>query len=413
MQSTELVGFRHGKGQSHTGSVRIEFVTAGWLWQKSVDEKWVLAHAEANESSFMASVSAFVLDEVHERSKELDCLLYILRQRLLPGGDPRVVPSLAQRQQVVLMSATADKVLWREYFSSNTGPLPADAFHEIRVPADAKQHKLELCYMDGLVGSKEVCERAAGKALWAVNNREGDILVFVPGADEKRMTRDRIMASNERLKEKQVKVFTLAASHSDAARQEALGYTGRKIIVSTNVAESGITLPRVTVVVDSGLCRQTWYEVATRTHSLERCYIAQSSAEQRAGRAGRICDGEVFHLYPKEVYDQFPSQAPSAILTEDCIDMILCLALRTGNIYDSCGLPQPPSKEQLQSAMDRLLRLGIVRENGDIIRNRHIIPSELVFSLGLDFRPACMILGAIVYGCLGDMIVLVAVLAGE
>lgn len=362
----------------------------------------------------MDSVSAFVLDEVHECNRDLLLLLLLLRERFRPRMTPG--PPQAIGQKLVLMSATADSDQWRQYFGtvSPTGiiPLPDDAFHEVMVPAGAPAYQRNRLFLPRPLPN--IFPAVASRVLWAVQERTGNILVFVSGADEMRGCKDEIELYLRSLPSVlwRPRVFELSATTSERDTAQALAYPSRKIILATNVAESGITVPGVSVVIDTGLYKQVWLNAHILTDSLERCTVPQSSAEQRAGRTGRTCDGEVFHMFTKEDHDAAPRQAPSAIETEDVIEVLVRLALRFGSIWACQHLLQQPTPEQIDVAATRLRVLNVIDDAGQLPYHPHVDPA-LIFGLGLDFRLACMLLGAIHYRCLKVMIKLVAMLSRE
>lgn len=258
----------------------------------------------------LKDVSAVILDEFHERHLETDLALSALR-------------ALQERRELklVIMSATLN-VDHLEYFKKpkvfdiDAPHFPVEIHYLPNVPSVLDQ-KLELKVRDAL------------KTL----PQEGDVLIFLPGMREMQRT-------SEVLGDEFGEVFLLHSEISKEEQERALGVNPRrKIILSTTIAESSVTIPGIKFVIDSGISRESFYSPWTGLKSLVDRPVTQSSAIQRSGRAGRTSPGECIRLYPKMDFDSRERFGVPEILKADLLD---AYALSQDIIKDPLWLSPPP-----------------------------------------------------------------------
>ena len=291
-------------------------------------------------------VSAVVLDEFHERSIEIDLVLGLLvRLRELRPG-----------LRVVVMSATLDPgPVARLLGGCPVIDVPGRLFPvEMRYERSGQRDDL-----DALV------RRRVTDALQAT---AGHVLVFLPGVGEigrcERALAEVSRAGGHDL----VPLFgDLPPERQDAA----LADTGRRrIVLATNVAETSLTIPGVTAVVDAGLVRRLAVDAATGLPRLELCPVSRASADQRAGRAGRTAAGICFRLWDEAGHHRREAADPPEVLRGDLAEPLLRLAALGEPIAADVAEPfawlDPPPSEALARARDTLMRLGALDPAGRV-----------------------------------------------
>jgi ATP-dependent helicase HrpA len=241
--------------------------------------------AEIQGDPMLRAYSMLILDEAHERSLNIDFLLGYLRGLLVKRPDLKLL----------VTSATIDTVAFSQHF----GGAPI-------IEVSGRLYPVEIRYApvagdDEDLGMIESAVNAVEDAL--IESSEGDVLVFMATERDIRETRDllegRLGSSYE--------VMALFG-RMPAAEQQRIFAPGRKrrVVVATNVAETSITIPRIRYVVDTGLARISRYNPRTRTKRLPVETVSQSSANQRAGRAGRVQDGICIRLYAQDDFEKRP-----------------------------------------------------------------------------------------------------------
>jgi pre-mRNA-splicing factor ATP-dependent RNA helicase DHX15/PRP43 len=267
------VGYKIRNHQKFTKqTTRLTYMTEGVLLRQLGSDKNLSAYA------------CVVLDEAHERTTNLDLLLALLKKIIRHRTDFKVsissptqrLSDLSNAWQLVIMSATLDARLFQDYFDGC--PL---------VHIDGRNFDVEICYASGL-GTSFVTAAASMVVKIHKDQKPGDILTFLPGEDELGQVCELVRQHTIDLD-----VFPLHSSLSASDQMLALSSSGpnRKCIVSTNIAETSLTVDNVIYVVGTGLSRQLIYNPRLRLHMLEIRPISQASARQRAGRAGRTRDG--------------------------------------------------------------------------------------------------------------------------
>lgn len=236
------------------------------------------------------------------------------------------------------MSATLDARLFQDYFDGC--PL---------VHIEGRNFDVEICYASGL-GTSFVTAAASMVVKIHKDQKPGDILTFLPGEDEIGQVCELVRQHTIDLD-----VFPLHSSLSASDQMLALSSSGpnRKCIVSTNIAETSLTVDNVIYVVDTGLSRQLIYNPRLRLHMLEIRPISQASARQRAGRAGRTRDGICYRLYSKEAYDSLDASTEPAIRCGPIDSVILKLvALGFKKIFDFDWVDAPNPESIARAAND-------------------------------------------------------------
>ncbi|MBI5070880.1 MAG: ATP-dependent helicase HrpB [Deltaproteobacteria bacterium] len=305
---------------------RLRFLTEALLVRRLLD------------SPTLAGVGAVVLDEFHERHLHGDLALALLR-RLQAGPRPDL--------KLVVMSATLD-----------AGPVAA-FLGASSLRSEGRAFAVEVEYLSAEEAARpevRLEQRVASAVRRAVaDGEEGDALVFLPGAAEIRRCRDQLAPWAE---SRGVELLPLHGDLSPEEQDRAVRPSRRrKVILSTNVAESSVTIDGVTAVVDSGLARVASHSPWSGLPRLALAKISRASAAQRAGRAGRTRPGTCLRLYTRHDHDGRPEHDLPEVAREDLCETLLLLAVL--GVPDLAWLTPPPPAAA-EAARGLLARLGAI-----------------------------------------------------
>ena len=349
----EDIGFTV-RGESRTSArTRIEFVTTGVLLSR------LLRDPE------LTGVSAVILDEVHERQLDTDLTFAMCRELI----------DLRDDLSLVVMSATLDATRWAHRLGD-----PGDADHRdgtgttaTHLAVAAEVHPLTIRWappksrsLDARGVSRDFLDHMARTTAQAVTAHEvTDVLVFAPGArevDELAAKIGRLLPATEPGGVHGTEVHALTgrtpAKEQDAILRPHSAEAGRRrVIVSTSVAESALTVPGVSVVVDSGLSRGPMLDTRRRMSGLVTTRESKASGTQRAGRASRLGPGTVYRCLAESDWAALPEHTPPEIATSDLTSAVLALAVWGG---DEALLPDPMPEGPHSLAVENLVALGTI-----------------------------------------------------
>ena len=312
----ESVGYQVRFEEVASARTRLRFVTEGVLTRRLISDP------------LLTGVSTVVLDEFHERHLETDLALALLR-RLQLGARPDL--------KIVVMSATLD-----------AGPVASFLGDAEVLRSEGRLFDLTVSYTPYSASPLELQVAAAAESL----DIDGDVLVFLPGAADIRRS---MRACEDLARRKGLLLVPLYGDLSPAEQDRAvMPAAQRKIVFSTNIAESSITIEGVRAVIDSGLARVASDSPWTGLPSLEVKRISQASARQRAGRAGRTGPGKVMRLYTAEDFHRRADHDEPEILRRELA--ALCLQLEAGGVTDLRWLDTPPDAawNAARTLLDRL-----------------------------------------------------------
>jgi ATP-dependent helicase HrpA len=378
--------------------------------------------AETQTDPLLKAYDTLIIDEAHERSLNIDFLLGYLRQ-ILPRR-----PDL----KIIVTSATIDAQRFADHFASRTRLAPGrpkpddapsggsdDAQREAwgpLIPApvimvsgrmfpveqryrpfeESRDYDLNSAIADGV------------DELWRDVHNSGDILVFLPGEREIREAADHLRKhlSHQPLF-RHAEVLPLFARLSQAEQDRIFdSHSGRRIVLATNVAETSLTVPGIRYVIDAGSARLKRYSFRSKVEQLLVEPISQSSANQRAGRCGRVANGICIRLYEAKDFDSRPRFTDPEILRSSLAGVILRMkALHLGVVEDFPFIERP-SARAIADGYQLLAELGAVDDDNELTT----VGQELA-KLPLDPRVGRMILEARARGALDEVLVIAAALS--
>jgi len=328
----QTVGWRTRDDRRVGPDTRIEVVTEGILTRR------------LQRDPSLPGVGAVLFDEFHERSIHADLGLALT----LEARD-----TIREDLRILIMSATIDAAAVAALIGDEDEPAPV-------VACEGRTHPVEISWRP--MQRRQRVEEATADAVAIALARPGDVLAFLPGMGEIRRTVERL---SDRVDAEVLPLYgALEPAEQDAALRPVPGR--RRVVVATDVAETSLTVDGIATVVDAGLARRPRYDPATGLSRLVTVPNSKSSADQRAGRAGRLGPGRAIRLWSKVEHAARPRHDKPEILETDIAPLLLeSLAW---------GVPDPgrlrlldhPSSAALQEAREVLTLLGAVDADGRI-----------------------------------------------
>ncbi len=374
----DLVGYQVRFTDRTSRSSRVKLMTDGILL------------AELQRDRQLRRYDTIIIDEAHERSLNIDFLLGYLK-RLLPRR-----PDL----KLVITSATIDVDRFARHFDAPV------------VEVSGRTYPVEIRYrplmaLDGQDADGEVVVRDQTEAIVeAVKELSaegpGDVLVFLPGEREIRDTAD---ALSDLPRTEILPLYSRLTAAEQHRVFSSHGNAVRRVVLATNVAETSLTVPGITYVVDTGVARISRYSVRTKVQRLPIEPISQASANQRSGRCGRVEAGIAIRLYSEEDFEGRPEFTDPEILRTNLASVIL--QMTSLGLGDIARFPfvEPPDRRNVQSGVQLLEELGALR-GGTLSK-----VGRRLARLPIDPRLARMILEAERLGCVREVIVIAAALS--
>ncbi|MBF0209392.1 MAG: ATP-dependent RNA helicase HrpA [Desulfamplus sp.] len=377
--------------------------------------------AEAQRDPFLNEYDTIIVDEAHERSLNIDFTLGILRGLIKKRNDLKVI----------ITSATIDT----EKFSKAFNNAPIIEVSGRMYPVEVRyltQQRFDQTEKDSILGEFDFYQaqqtqgnqhyqqaqddqddqsyvEAAVEAVEMINreSRQGDILIFMP-------TEQDITETIELLRGRNwvgVTVLPLYARLS-ALEQSKIFHrgVGRKIIVSTNVAETSLTIPGIKYVVDTGLARVPHYSPRTRTTALPVTPISRSSADQRKGRCGRVENGICIRLYDEQNYNSRAMFTSPEILRSNLAEVILrMISLNLGDV-SSFPFIDMPSPKSIKDGFDTLLEIGAI-EKGKTKGYQLTQKGKIMAQIPVDPKLSRILIEAHARGCLQEAAIIASALS--
>ncbi len=362
--------------------------------------------AETQSDRFLDQYEAIIIDEAHERSLNIDFLLAYLRGLLSRRKDLKLI----------ITSATIDPERFAQHFADDLGPAPIIEVQGRTYPVEVRYRSSDEL-IDDLDGPVPVSP-TDGTPLTAMAQAidevcaagPGDVLVFLPTERDIRLAakylRGWFTAQGQHTS---VDILPLYARLSEAEQNRIFQtHSQRRIVLATNVAESSLTVPGIHFVIDTGVARISRYAPRQRVQRLPVEAISQASADQRAGRCGRLGPGICIRLYSPEDYATRTRFTTPEIRRSDLAAVVLqCAMLRLGNLLE-LPLLDPPTPEAVRDGERTLREIGALDD-----KHRLTEIGRQLGKLPCDPRVGRMLLAAHERNVLNDVLVIAAGLESQ
>ena len=353
----QRIGYQIKMDSQYSNETQILIITEGILTRK------------LQQDPSLEDVALIIFDEFHERSLHADLSLALaLESQTI----------LREELKILIMSATLNTTAISKLLEN--APL---------IESKGRSFPVERVYLDknSIQPTKRDIPTYVHKLLLKILlEEEGNILVFLSGVREIKLV-EKLLSSD---KHENISISTLYGNLSKEAQDRAIkappkGH--RKVVLSTNIAQTSLTIEGITVVVDSGLQNISVFNPFSGMNKLENSFISEDAATQRAGRAGRLCAGKAYHLWHKSKI-LLKHDTPE-ILLADLSQMVLELALwGNDDIYALSWMDKPPITA-ITHAKQLLIQLGALNKNNSITTH-----GKAMSSFGLHPRLAHMMLKA-------------------
>lgn len=313
---------------------------------------------EMYANPLLSNFSVIMIDEAHERNLTTDIILGLLKK----------IAKKRDNLKIIISSATMDSDLFYDFFNFRTKANPKDT--AVILSVEGRMYDNKIFYLD------EPCPdyvKATVDTIMKIHQKEphGDILAFLTGQEEIssciRMLRDHMELTN--ISDEELKILPMHGQLTHHDQLRAFFHTPkntRKVIIATNIAETSVTIPNISYVIDCGFIKLNWYMADLQINMLIVCPISKACAKQRAGRSGRVRNGKVYRLFTQEAYENLALITPPEMRRADLTTSILTLkALGIDNIL-RFNFPSPPSSKNMLASIELLYALGAIDIEGNL-----------------------------------------------
>lgn len=337
-----LIGYKMRFEDKTDQSTRIKIMTDGILLQEMKLDPW------------LSKYSMLMVDEAHERSLNIDFILGLLKRVLAERHDFKVIVS----------SATINTELFSAYFDD----CPVVKIDAITYPVTVVYDPPAIPVSGGSLAAEEALMDKIASITGRIMNdgRQGDILIFLPGeraikncvqrlSVEPWYRKLHVLPLYGRLgKEEQERVFDLPP------------FGKKKIVISTNIAETSVTINGITSVIDSGLAKLNFYNPHTYTSSLIEVPVSKASCNQRRGRAGRTQEGTCYRLFERKDFESRSLYTTEEIFRTDLSEVVLRMAELGITDFEQFDFISPPGREGIAGAIETLNMLGALTNGNEL-----------------------------------------------
>ncbi|NCB02100.1 MAG: ATP-dependent RNA helicase [Spirochaetia bacterium] len=327
-----FVGYKMRFSDTTTPTTRLKIMTDGILLM------------ELKADPLLNQYSVILVDEAHERSLNIDFVLGLLLNIVKVRKDFKVIVS----------SATINTSIFSKFF--NDAPI---------ISINARIHPVDIHYSP-LYNPRdryEIFGAIEDIVVKSVQNSPGDILIFLPGEADIKMCMNQLSTSSVK---KDLVIYPLYGRLSKEEQERVFIKTPKgktKIVISTNIAETSITIDGIKTVIDSGIAKMNYYNQKDFTSSLITLPISRSSCEQRSGRAGRTSPGECYRIYSEKDYLMRPEFGLEEILRTDLSEVVLRMSELGIFEYEKFPFITKPKKSAITSAEETLQFIGAIDQH--------------------------------------------------
>jgi HrpA-like RNA helicase len=362
--------------RSSSSFTDINFMTDGWL----------LNYLKNNP--LLEEFDAVLIDEAHERSLNIDLLMVLLKmvqQKRQEQGLPEL--------KLIIASATIDEEKFKSYFNAESISVPGKMY-----PVTPHFEEQDTIHSSNFI------DKTSAKVTELLENGDGDtgdILVFLPGKKEIEAVQSKIGKQGKDTPG--VQVLPLHGQISSEEQSRAFRQTPgvRKVLLATNMAETSITLPNVTKVIDTGYINQTGYDATSGVSSLRVTNHSKAGLRQRAGRAGRVQPGDYHFIGSEAQFAERPDFTEPEINRANLDDVVMMLLARDDVPKDIEQLDflDKPSAESIRKSIQTLAELGAIDDS------RHLTAlGEKMSKIPLEPHLARMVIESVEHGVLDEVV---------
>ncbi|CAH2007511.1 unnamed protein product [Acanthoscelides obtectus] len=385
-QVGELVGYSVRFQDETSKKTKIKFMTDGMLLREAIFDRQLMEY------------NVIILDEAHERTIHTDVLFGIVKkaQKLRENRD---LPPL----KIIIMSATMDVDHFSQYFNNCQA-----------VYIEGRTYPVSLHYT---VKPHDDYEAACVATFFKIHKDappDHDVLIFLTGQEEIETCANRIRTLSKQpdVIGPPLKIYTLYAAQSHSQQMSIFQPSPantRKVIISTNIAETSVTISGIKYVIDSGMVKVRTFHPTTGLETLKVQRISQEQAWQRTGRAGRDSEGHCYRLYTRSQFELMrKATIPEIQRANLCTVSLQLLSLGFHSMH--FNFMDKPPKESITAASEHLVLLGAVENIASVV----LTPiGKKMNKFPIDPHFSKIILSASEFGCLEEALIVVALMSAE
>ncbi|MCR5171782.1 MAG: ATP-dependent RNA helicase [Treponema sp.] len=328
-----LVGYKMRFEDKTDQTTKIKIMTDGILLQEMKLDPW------------LSKYSVIMVDEAHERSLNIDFVLGLLKRVLVSRPDFKVIVS----------SATMNAEAFSRYF--NDCPI---------VTIETQTFPVTMVYDPPMIKPTTTTESGSEALLAKIeqtvdrvldNKEEGDILIFLPGEKIIKDCVERLTYANFHSKIHIIPLYGRLPKEEQEKVFDSAPFGKKKVVISTNIAETSVTINGITTVIDSGLAKLNFYNPKTFTSSLIESPVSRASCNQRRGRAGRTCPGTCYRLYSRSDFNMRPEFTTEEIFRTDLSEVLLRMAELGITDFEGFDFISKPEHNNIVGAIETLQML--------------------------------------------------------